>query len=79
MTGMEDRVIGFPESGRRLPREDLIERDMRIRSRDYGEGTVIALLPTGVQVWWDNPLLGTVDTHMMVHDRNWILDHTERL
>lgn len=74
MTGMEDRIIGFPEAGRRVPREDLIERDMRIRSRDYGEGTVVALLPTGVQVYWDNPLVGTTDTHLLIHDRRWILD-----
>jgi hypothetical protein len=74
----KERIVSFPESGLRTPREDLIERDMRIRSRDYGEGTVVALLPIGVQVWWDNPLLGTVDTHMIVHDRNWILDQ-ERL
>lgn len=74
MTGMEDRIIGFPEANMRMAREDLIDRDMRIRSRDYGEGTVVALLPTGIQVWWDNPLVGTTDTHMMVHDRAWILE-----
>lgn len=71
---MEDRIIGFPEANVRTPREDLIARDMRIRSRDYGEGTVVALLPTGVQVYWDNPLVGTADAHLLIHDRHWILE-----
>jgi hypothetical protein len=40
----------------------------RVTSPDYGRGRVVAVLPTGVQVWYDLPLTGTVDTHMLVHD-----------
>lgn len=40
----------------------------RVASPDYGPGQVVAVLPIGVQVWYDLPLTGTVDTHMLVHD-----------
>lgn len=56
--------------------EDLL--GVRLRSGDYGTGTVVAMLPTGVQVFWDKPLLGTIDVHLLVHDRAWVLQ-LERL
>lgn len=56
--------------------EDLLGE--RVRSADYGTGTVVAMLPTGIQVFWDKALLGTTDMHLLVHDRAWVLQ-LERL
>ena len=58
--------------------ERLIERDMRVRSGDYGTGKVIAILAIGVQIWWDEPLIGTTDSHMLVHDWSYV-QRLERL
>lgn len=51
-----------------------IEPGLRLRSGDYGDGTVVADLGHGIQVYWDQALIGTIDTHLMLHDRSWILN-----
>lgn len=51
--------------------EDLL--GARVKSDDYGTGTVVATLPTGIQVFWDKALTGTTDAHLLVHDRAWVL------
>lgn len=40
--------------------------------QEYGSGRVIGLSPTGVVVWWNTPILGTKDTHILIHDPEWI-------
>lgn len=51
---------------------DGIEVGLRVRSSDYGTGTVVAIAATGIQLYWDKPLLGTTDTHLLVHDRAFV-------
>lgn len=57
-----------------------IKKGMRIESRDYGAGTVVALLPTGVQVWWDENIIKDEvvskdeESHLTIHDAHWILE-----
>lgn len=48
-----------------------VERDMRLHSSDYGNGTVVCLLPTGVQILWDKPLLGTAQ-QLVIHDYSFV-------
>lgn len=51
---------------------------MRVHSGDYGDGTVVAILGAmGVQVFWDEEILGTRD-HLLVHDRSYV-EKLERL
>jgi uncharacterized membrane protein YczE len=45
-----------------------VEVTMRLRSPEYGDGTIVAVLGIGIQVRWDTPILGTTQTHMLVHD-----------
>jgi hypothetical protein len=69
------RLIGVPVESQVNPEPIAlgeIDRGMRIRSRDYGTGTVVAIVATGVQVWWDEPLVGTAE-HQMIHDKAYIL------
>jgi hypothetical protein len=58
---------------------DDIERGNRFRSRDYGTGTVVAVLSIGIQIYWDTPLTGTLDSHLLVHDRSYVLTRLERI
>ena len=45
----------------------------RVRSEDYGPGTIVADLGAiGIQVWWDRTLPGTHDMHLLTHDRAWV-------
>lgn len=45
----------------------------RVRSSDYGTGTIVAdFNAMGIQIYWDQPLTGTVATHLQVHDRRWV-------
>lgn len=46
----------------------------RVNSSDYGNGTVIADLGgSGIQVYWDKALSGTIDQHILTHDRAYVL------
>jgi hypothetical protein len=58
--------------------ENELEVSTRIESADYGTGTVVAILPTGIQVFWDKPLVGTTDQHLLVHDKAYVMS-LERL
>jgi hypothetical protein len=51
---------------------DDIEPGLRIRSRDYGTGTVVAILGIGIQIHWDKALLGSVNTHLLTHDKAYV-------
>jgi hypothetical protein len=57
---------------------------MRVRSADYGTGTVVAFLGIGVQVYWDADIGGVDDaiiegeTHLAVHDRS-LVEGLERI
>jgi hypothetical protein len=48
-----------------------IKPGLRIRSGDYGRGTVVAIVGSGVQVHWDDALVGT-DQHYLVHDELYV-------
>ena len=52
----------------REPRFDDIREGLRVLSSDYGTGTVVAVLGIGIQIHWDKPILGTVSTHLLVHE-----------
>lgn len=71
-------IVGIPveaQYGRRddeQPGDPVIEPGLRVRSGDYGAGTVVAVLSIGVQVYWDEPLIGTPDSHLLVHDRSYV-------
>jgi hypothetical protein len=54
-----------------------IDCPMRVRSADYGDGTVITIMGTRIQVLWDKPIAGT-ETDILVHDRRFI-EGLERL
>jgi uncharacterized membrane protein YczE len=45
---------------------------LRVKSSDYGTGTVVAVLGIGIQIHWDEPLIGTVDTHLLTHDKSFV-------
>lgn len=49
-----------------------IELGLRVKSEDYGAGTVVAILGHGIQIHWDKPLLGTSDTRLLVHDKSYV-------
>lgn len=57
---------------------DDIKAGLRVESRDYGKGTVVAVLGHGIQLYWDKPLAGTTKTHLMVCDRAYVME-LERL
>lgn len=59
------------------PRGELAE-GVRLKSLDYGTGTIVAMLSIGVQIYWDTPLVGTTDSHLLVHDRSYV-ERLERL
>jgi len=66
-------ILVHPERG-----STTIPRGTRVRSADYGDGTVVADVGIGLQVWWDKPLPGTLDEHLLTHDRSWV-EKLERL
>ena len=78
------QLIGIPVEGQidhrndTHPGEPVIEAGLRLRSSDYGAGTVVAVLSIGIQVYWDEPLTGTLDSHLLVHDRSYV-QRLERL
>lgn len=51
---------------------DDIAAGLRVRSRDYGTGTVVVVLGIGIQIHWDTPILGTVNTHYLTHDKAYV-------
>jgi hypothetical protein len=51
---------------------DDIQPGLRIKSRDYGTGTVVAVLGIGIQIHWDKVLMGSVNTHLLVHDKAYV-------
>lgn len=54
------------------PSADTVYLGMRVHSGDYGNGTVVAILGAmGIQVYWDEEILGTRD-HLLTHDRSYI-------
>jgi hypothetical protein len=59
----------------RIHPEQLVFADiapgLRVNSSDYGAGTVVAVVATGVQVYWDKSLAGT-DTHLLTHDTGYV-------
>jgi hypothetical protein len=63
MTGASIHPMGRPEE--QQPRE--ITTGMRVRSADYGNGTVVAFVGSGIQVRWDKPIDGK-HAHYLVHD-----------
>lgn len=50
---------------------------LRVRSPDYGAGTVVALTGNGVNVFWDKTLAGT-NTNLLEHDMSYV-ERLERL
>lgn len=54
-----------------------IDCPMRVRSRDYGIGTVIAILGDRILVVYDNPIAGT-ETRQLDHARRYVAE-MERL
>ena len=70
-------LTGLPVENQVHPRHDPksshppVERDMRLHSGDYGNGTVVCLLPTGVQILWDTPLAGT-EQRLVIHDYSYV-------
>lgn len=63
---------------RRVPqdrtRETLadVAEGLRVKSSDYGTGTVVAVLGIGIQIHWDTALIGTADTHLLTHDKSFV-------
>jgi hypothetical protein len=54
------------------PATDTVYLGMRVHSGDYGNGTVVADLGAmGIQVHWDEEILGTRE-HLLMHDRSYI-------
>lgn len=77
-------LIGIPVESQLDHRNDPqpgddITAGLRVRSDDYGAGTVVAVLGIGIQIYWDTPLVGTVDSHLLVHDRSYVMTRLERL
>lgn len=62
------RTFG-PEEGVKDAPESVLEPSMRVRSSDYGDGTVVAVVATGVQIMWDKPWLeGTTGPQLLLHE-----------
>lgn len=60
------------------PAEDTIYLGLRLRSSDYGTGTVVGVYGAmGIQVHWDKELEGT-HQHTLLHDRSYI-ERLERI
>jgi hypothetical protein len=50
---------------------------LRVRSRDYGKGTIVGLSYSGVTIHWDDELTGT-HVHVLDHARHFV-EELERL
>lgn len=73
MTGSSIVSMGEPSNLSSIqPAEDDIRPGLRVRSDDYGKGTVVAVFGAlGIQVHWDEEILGTRE-HTLMHDRSYI-------
>lgn len=71
MTESNRHIQAVPEEPPRERWDDIAE-GLRVLSKDYGTGTVVAVFSTGVQLWWDQALLGTTDTHLLTHDKSYV-------
>lgn len=63
---------GLPEAAREIHGLDDIDRGLRVESSEYGKGTVLADVGIGIQIYWDDVVLGTVDTHILTHDKAYV-------
>ena len=66
-----------PLPSRRLVGDD-IRPLVRVRHHDYGDGHITAVLPTGVQIYWNTPYVAGLVDHVLLHDRSWV-SRLERL
>lgn len=60
-----------PLPSRRLVGDD-IRPLVRVRHHDYGDGHIAAVLPTGVQIYWNTPYASGLVDHLLLHDRSWV-------
>ena len=75
MTEPSRQIVGIPVERTVQPERvglDDVEPGLRVHSGDYGEGTVLADVGIGIQIWWDETLNGTVDAHMLTHDKSYV-------
>jgi len=69
MTEPERYLTGAPLS----PVDGIDFGKTRVRSEDYGPGTVVAEVGIGIQILWDRPMLeGGVGPQLLVHDRAYV-------
>lgn len=75
VTEPERRLTGVSDHG-----VSWIAPNVRVRSTDYGPGTIVLdLSPIGVQILWDQPMLeGVAGPQLLTHDRGWV-ERLERL
>lgn len=77
-----DKVYGtpgyYPEVDHTRVGYGNVRRGLRVKSADYGTGTVVAILGIGVQVFWDADLAAAEgdegETHLQIHDVGLIED-----
>lgn len=55
---------------------DSLERGTRVRSEDYGTGTIVSIMDNRLLIWWDRAFNG--ETHQIEHDRVFV-EGLERL
>jgi len=71
MAAMSGEAMSEPSNLSRI-KPATIHLGMRVRSGDYGDGTVVAMLGAmGIQVFWDQEILGTRE-HVLSHDRSYV-------
>jgi hypothetical protein len=52
---------------------DGIVKRQGVRSPEYGTGIIVAVYGAmGVQIYWDEPLVGSKDQHLLLHDRAYV-------
>ena len=66
-----------PSNVQPIGRRELVGTEIviptKVRSSDYGTGTIVAdFRAMGIQIYWDKAVTGTVATHLLVHDRIWV-------
>jgi hypothetical protein len=58
---------------RKVVGPDGIQVRQGVRSPDYGTGTIVAIYGAmGVQIYWDEPLVGSKEQHLLLHDRVYV-------
>lgn len=63
-------------SATRLRPVEGLERGTRLRSEDYGPGTIVSIMDNRILIWWDRAVIG--DTNQLEHDRVYV-EGLERL